>query len=383
VKPALSSRQQSSLWAVFTVLPLAIAAWSLSAAPAPLPCLTNFTVTVMAANLTGQSQRYEEPQIRILQGLRPDIAALQEFRYGESSAVEIRAFVDLAFGPDFSYYRESSATEPYSIPNGIVSRFPIVDSGCWDDAVLPDRGFAWARIRLPGTNDLYVVSVHFKASAGADNSLKRATEASNLLELVQASFPTDAWIVVAGDLNTGSRGDQALATLKTLLSDAPIPTDAMSGGNEKTNLDRDRPYDYVLPSFSLTNRLAPVVVGGRCFSNGLVFDSRVFSPLEAVPPVQLADSTNCQHMAVLKSFRFSALVTNWIEVSSPRLSLTPDGLLQWTSHSNLVFRVQSSGALENTNSWVTIGSTSSGTSDFFFPVSPSNARSQFYRVACP
>ena len=56
----------------------------------------------------------------------------------------------------------SPLTGSGDIPNGIISRYPIVASGSWVDTVQsqPNRGFAWAQIALPGTNDLYVVSVH-------------------------------------------------------------------------------------------------------------------------------------------------------------------------------------------------------------------------------
>ncbi len=370
------------VWTGGSMLTLAVIVWPVSAGLVPLPCPTNLTITVMAGNLTGQSQRYEEPQIRILQGLKPDLVAIQEFRYGESSAAELRALVDLAFGTNYCYYRESSATEDYSIPNGIVSRFPITDAGCWDDVTLPDRGFAWARIGLPGTNELYLVSVHLKASGGSENLAKRVTAASNLVALIQSNFPAGAWIVVAGDLNTGSRGEQTLTILKEILSDDPVPTDAAIGGNEKTNRDRDRPYDYVLPSFALTNRLAPVVVGGQWFSNGLVFDSRVFTPLEAVPPIQPGDSTNGQHMAVIKAFQVTCLVTNWIDLSPPRLHPAVDGVIRWTSPSNLLFRVQANVSLTKPGGWTTVASASSTTTNFSFTANPGPSP-LFYRVICP
>jgi endonuclease/exonuclease/phosphatase family metal-dependent hydrolase len=373
---------QPFLLAAVLVVPLARVG-ELPAAPGPVLCQTNLVLTVMAANLTGQSQRYEEPQIRILQGLKPDVVALQEFRYGNSSPPEIRAFVDLAFGTNYSYYRESSATETYGIPNGIVSRFPIADSGCWDDVTIPDRGFAWARLRLPGTNDLYVISVHFKASSGSANSAQRATEAANLRDLVEAHFPPDAWVVVAGDLNTGWRGEQALTTLTGFLSDAPIPTDAISGGNEKTNLDRDRPYDYVLPSFSMTNSLAPVVLGGQSFSNGLIFDSRVFAPLPAVPPIQRGDSTNGQHMAVLKAFHLCWTLTNWIELPCPQLRLVSDRQIEWDSPSNLVFRVQANARLTDTNDWHTVATATSTTTRYSFAPAGRAGSPMFYRVTTP
>jgi hypothetical protein len=48
-----------------------------------------------------------------------------------------------------------------------------------------------------------------------------------------------------------------------------------------------------------------VVLAGRSFPHGLVFDSRVFEPLDRVPPVQRGDSglRFMQHMAVVRDFR--------------------------------------------------------------------------------
>ena len=51
----------------------------------------------------------------------------------------------------------------------------------------------------------------------------------------------------------------------------------------------------------------PVVIGENSFANGLVFDSRVYTPLSDVAPVVQSDSgaTNMQHMAVIRDFRLS------------------------------------------------------------------------------
>src|SRR5205814_407560 len=114
--------------------------------------------------------------------------------------------------------------------------------------------------------------------------------------------PAGAWIIVAGDFNTDSRSEAAVSTFKTFLSDNPIPSDAESGGDPDTNDPRSKPYDYVLPSFAMTNALTNVVFASHSFSNGLVFDSRVYTPLADVSPVLQTDSSNAQHMAVLKDF---------------------------------------------------------------------------------
>lgn len=266
---------------------------------------SNLTVRVMAANLTGNSQTYGDSQIRIFQGLKPDVICIQEFKYGGNTDSEIRSLVDTAFGPAFQYTRETNAS--YDIPNGVISRWPIIAAGSWDDSQSPNRGFAWAQIDLPGSNDLYAVSVHLLTS----DSATRGQEAVELKAIIATNFPANAWIVVAGDMNTDSRTEPAINAFTTFLSDHPIPADQVSGGNPDTNMNRNKPYDYVLPSFSLGTRLTNVIIGAYSFPNGLVFDSRVYTNLPDVSPVLLNDSANGQHMAVIKDFLInSANTTN-------------------------------------------------------------------------
>jgi endonuclease/exonuclease/phosphatase (EEP) superfamily protein YafD len=279
-------------------------------APAPAQTLTNVNVRVMAANTSsGNFSSYEWPGINIFKALKPDVVAIQEFKYNNSTTpAQLRQLVDIAFGTNFHYFRENYTAGP-DIPNGIISRWPILDSGSWDDPVLANRGFAWAQIDLPGTNDLYVVSVHLYSTGSATD---RNTEATIVKTNIQFHFPSNAWVIVGGDLNTGSRSEAAVNTFKTFLSDNPIPTDAEIGGDADTNEPRSSPYDYLLPSFSLTNLLTNVVVGSRSFPKGLVFDSEVYTNLSEVAPVIVTDShTNgMQHMAVIKDFRITYYLTN-------------------------------------------------------------------------
>jgi endonuclease/exonuclease/phosphatase family metal-dependent hydrolase len=262
---------------------------------------SNVTVRIMAANLNGNAQSYQPFAIRIFQGLKPDIVAIQEFNYSNNTAADFRSMVDTAFGTNFVYYRE-----PYTgsgdIPNGIISRYSILAAGSWVDTVQsqPNRGFAWAQIAVPGTNDLYIVSVHLlTSSAGV-----RSSEAANLKTLIQSNFPGNAWIVVAGDFNTDTRTESTtMTTFDSYLSDNPVPAD--NNGNSNTSQNRNHPHDYVLPSFSLTNFETATVFPSNSFPNGLVFDSTVYTPLSDVPPVQFSDSTNAQHMAVMKDFLIS------------------------------------------------------------------------------
>ena len=271
------------------------------------------TVRVMAANLTsGNNQRYETPGLDILKGLKPDIVAIQEFNYasasqGVNTPAAFREMVDATFGANFVYFREAA---DYAIPNGIVSRYPMLASGSWADSSLSDRGFAWARIDVPGTNDLFVVSVHLKASSGSGNVAQRAAEAAALKGLIAANFPSSAWVIVAGDMNISSESEGVVATLGTFLSDRPIPADAK--GDPDTNAGRSARYDRVWTSFSMTNTFVPVAMPSFVYTNGLVFDSRVYTSLADVPPVVLGDSgaSQMQHMAVVKDFRFPVTATN-------------------------------------------------------------------------
>ena len=166
---------------------------------------------------------------------------------------------------------------------------------------------------------------------------------------VQANFPADAWVIVAGDFNTSTRTEAAVGTFKTFLSDDPIPTDAESGGNPDTNENRNSPYDYLLPSFSMTNALIPVVLASHTFLKGLVFDSRVYAPLTDVPPVLSGDSSavNTQHMGVVKDFSISSNSTN---TGTPSISIQPQN--QTVSEgSDASFTVTASGTPAPTYQW--------------------------------
>ena len=98
---------------------------------------TNAAVRVMAANLSsGNNQRYETPGLNIFQVLRPDIVAIQEFSvsnsFGINTAAALSNMVATMFGPEFRFFRETNAG--YTIPNGIISRYPFLTNGSWIDS---------------------------------------------------------------------------------------------------------------------------------------------------------------------------------------------------------------------------------------------------------
>jgi endonuclease/exonuclease/phosphatase family metal-dependent hydrolase len=325
--------------------------------------ITNVTVRLMSANLNGNTQSYQPFAFRIFQGLQPDIVAIQEFNYSNNTTSDFRAMVDSAFGTNFDYFRENYIAAG-DIPNGVISRYPIVASGSWVDTVQsqPNRGYAWAQIRPPGTNDLYLVSIHLLTSSSTD----RASEASNLKALIQSNLPANAWIVVAGDLNTDTRTEAAMATFGTFLSDNPIPTDAESGGNSNTSINRNHPHDYVLPSFNFTNLMIASVFASHSFSNGLVFDSRVYTPLSDVAPVQFGDSSNAQHMAVLKDFQITWIATNG-STSAPAITLQPQSQTI-APGSNVTFSVAATGEAPLSYQWRFNGNSITGASDSSYSI---------------
>lgn len=250
-------------------------------------------IRVLASNLTsGDHQSYEAPGKRILQGLEPDIVLIQEFNVDGSTDT----FVDDTFGEVFAWHREAGSEQ---IPNGVISRWPIIASGDWNDSEVSNRDFAWVKIDIPGDKDLWAVSVHFLTSG----SSVRSREASALVSYINANVPEGDYLLVGGDFNTDNRSEGCISNLSSVVVTAsPYPAD--QSGNGDTNAGRDKPYDWVLADSDFDALETPVVIGSNSFTNGLVFDSRVYNPLSDVSPVLRNDSgvSGMQHMAVVRDF---------------------------------------------------------------------------------
>jgi len=245
-----------------------------------------FNLRVMAANLTsGSGQTYDPGHgLRIIQGLKPDVVMIQELNYGANTPADFARLVAVLDGGHV-YTRGSGL-----IPTGVLSRFPIIDAGEWPDPQVGNRGFTWAELDLPGPRDLYVVSVHLLTSSASE----RNAEAVALLARLGANVPPSSFLLVGGDFNAETVNEAAFTTLSSRVTEGfPPPSDQQ--GNPNTNAPRSRPYDHVLVS----QCLRPSQAGA-----GLVFDSRVYTPLSAVPPVLFGDSAaaGMQHMAVVKDF---------------------------------------------------------------------------------
>lgn len=106
--------------------------WAVSCSPT----VADEVIRIMAANISTGNQNYDNGEGNgIFQGLDPDIALVQELNYLRNSTTDIRDWVDMNFGSTFSYTREAGA----GIPNAIVSRYPILAAGEWNDTELTDR----------------------------------------------------------------------------------------------------------------------------------------------------------------------------------------------------------------------------------------------------
>lgn len=254
-----------------------------------------FRLRAMAANLTsGNNQSYSPGDgIRIMQGADPDIVMIQEFNYGGSSPAEIATMVATTFDGGFAYHRGVG-----NIPNGVISRWPIVAQGEWNGGS-PDRELTWAQVDLPGPNDLWVISVHLPTSSASARNM----DAQTLVQQMDAGIPPGDYLLLGGDLNTDNRSEVCFSTFSArLVTAAPFPVDQY--GDDDTSGNRSKPYDHVLASPCLARLQGPTTVGTSTFDAGLVIDTRGYFPMSDLAPALATDSaaTNMQHMGVIKDF---------------------------------------------------------------------------------
>ena len=333
-------------------LTIGVAAWALAAcatsdadqpaldpAPAPdgsategsAPAAPAGHFRLVTGNLTtGNNQSYEAPGIHIFRGLAPDVAMVQEFNVGTNSAAELRGFVDQGFGTEFSFARGAASGQ---IPNGIVSRYPILASGEWTDTEVANRTFVWARIDIPGTTDLFAVSVHLLSSTTTERNI----EAGELVQNIRG-LPADAYVVLGGDFNTGTRTEPCVGTLAAVLATAgPFPVDQAALGN--TNANRNKPYDWVLVTPALQALETSVTLGANVFAHGAVIDTRVYSPIADLTPAVAGDSgaLNMQHMAVVRDFALPVAPAATVQVTSP------NGGETWAAGSSQTIRWTATG----------------------------------------
>lgn len=262
------------------------------------------TFSLMTANLTAGTNivdgtfAYDESAMRIIKRLRPDVLAIQEWKITNAS---YRAFVDEVLGPEYEFYLEPEG-DANPIPNGVISRYPIVASNEWTDSYVGSRDHVHVRIDLPGPKDLNLVSVHFKA--GAPDAATRLNEARELTNYIaNAGFSAGHYLAIAGDLNITGRTETTFLVLTQIVTDAHQPADKNFDVN--SNLGRGSPYDHVLPNELLDDDHVELNFDGFAYTNGMIFDSRQFA--DHLLPALVEDSftTNRTHLAVMKLFNLS------------------------------------------------------------------------------
>jgi endonuclease/exonuclease/phosphatase family metal-dependent hydrolase len=275
-----------------------------------VPSSGPLAIRFMAANLSsGDGQNYDLGHgIRLMAGARADIFMVQEFNYLTNSDADYRRMSDAICGTECAFRVGNGR-----IPNGVVSRWPITESGYWDDPYISDRDLDWARIDLPGPKDLVVVSVHLHTKPPSDQVGAAQVIAQKVTEY-RAAHPDCCWYVVGGDFNgpsaVSSSGFGTYNSQPVFYVAGPDPVG--NDGNENTNAGRTSQYDFVLVDTALHAYQTPLVVtasdGGAplTFPSGLVFDTRDFSAAQMsryFAPALTGDSgaPSMQHMGILKS----------------------------------------------------------------------------------
>ncbi len=257
-----------------------------------------FHLKVMAANITsGNAQSYQGPGIRIFQAIKPDIALVQEFNYNDGS---IRDLVDTAFGKNFHVCEGDG-----QIPNGIVSKWPILKCAYWDDPNISNRDLDYAIIDIPGDKDILAVSVHLHTKPSGDQVTAGRVIADKIYEIQQKN-PGKYYFIVGGDFNGPSAvSSSSFGAHNVFAINDPYPVS--KSGKYGTNAHRTKHYDWVLVSPDLSDFQVSTDYGTFKYPHGLVFDSREYSQSELdshFSPVKTSDSgaTNMQHMSVTKDF---------------------------------------------------------------------------------
>ena len=283
-------------------------------------------IRFMAANITsGKYQTYDDQRgIHIIKAFNPDIILMQEFNYEQGQ----HALVKEICGDNCHF-----STTSHSIPNAIISKYPILSSGSWPSNVKSARNWDWAVINIPGKRKLLAVSLHL-------HSERNGSELAPLKQKIEAKQKEgNYYVVIGGDFNTKSRGGvrsqfgrmlyvgkdnpnakddkTAVPALDKVCDGGEFPVD--QNGNSCTSGERDDPYDWVLFDKDLNEFEIPIVVGNRTYNYGHIVDSRIYAQhdeLSLIPPVQAEDSelcyaddwctnnkgerTNMQHQAVVR-----------------------------------------------------------------------------------
>ncbi|MBQ1265927.1 MAG: endonuclease/exonuclease/phosphatase family protein [Proteobacteria bacterium] len=266
---------------------------------------TRQKIRFMAGNITsGTYQTYDFGHgNRIFQAMAPDIVMIQEFNIKSKTREQ---FVAAVFGEDFTFSMSDN-----NIPNGIISRYPIVSSGFWESNIASSRNWDWAVIDIPGDTDLLAVSVHLHTK----NNPEEIPVLTQKIQEKQAEG--NYYVVIGGDFNTSKRDDvlKNMGSVFNVRGPWPIDQNGREGTDENRNekpLTSQRPLDWLLFSQNLDVYEIPIQIGKHTYADGHILDSRVYAglcevhahenELADIPPVEAGDSDAeaMQHMAVIR-----------------------------------------------------------------------------------
>jgi hypothetical protein len=297
------------------------------------PEIKDVHIRAVAGNIsTGNDQDYDAGQgIRIFQGLKPNVIMIQEFNYKNNTESDYEEMVKevfqdpACFQDNTCFYTVGDRGEAYNnIPNGIISKFPILDSGYWDDPNIPDRDLDWAILDIPGDKELFTISVHLHTSPSADQ-IEAAQIIGQKISEIKELQPNKYYFIVGGDFNGDSSVDNdGFGEYNgEIIFDADIygPRPIGEDGGYGTNASRTKPYDWVLTSPDLTayqvsSDFCNINNDNDCmkYKDGLIFDTRDFTQEEldkyfsptSFNGYQLetddSDGSSMQHMAIVKDF---------------------------------------------------------------------------------
>ena len=266
-------------------------------------------IRIVAGNITsGNYQAYDtagyDEGIRIFKALKGDIMLVQEFNHAN-----LQSMADQVCPVATCYYSIDSTS--FQIPNGVISRWPITSSGWWDDPTLTNRELAWAIIDIPGDRDIFAISVHLHTDPVSDQQIAAAVIADEV-DVIKSANPGKYYFVVGGDFNGPSSVDSSyFGKHGDFYVSGPDPVD--DNGDEATNATGSKQYDFVLAGTDIHAFQIGVVYPSnidsstKTYTNGLVFDTRVYSQGELdefFPGTDTSDSgaSSMQHMAIVKDF---------------------------------------------------------------------------------
>ena len=300
--------------------------------------LSEIHIRAVTGNIsTGNHQNYDLGEgIRIFQGLKGDIMMVQEFNYKNNTENDYKEFVKEVFQDPACFQDNTCFYEVGTgavIPNGIVSRFPIIEWGELTDpagGVDSTRHLNWAILDIPGNKDLFVVSVHLRTSSGSDQIEEAEVVVEYIQSIKQQADYLGYYFMVGGDFNGSSSACDndttdgwGLYETFNVCDPAPIGENGSTGTNASRDT-RPKRLDWLLESSDLSQFQVPTKYCSqssstdcKIYPTGFVMDTRDFTQTELdtyFSPTNFdgmsldvgdSEGNSMQHMAIVKDFVIS------------------------------------------------------------------------------